>query len=581
MKSSLLKRLNTLVLAACLALSLAACGGDSGSSSSSQQESTAPESSSSTPADSSDVSELNDSAAADPMAKYDPPITISSIFVVDDTIKYKDGESYEDNAWLRAYRDELGINIEYKWTVPQVQASDKINVLIATNDLPDLMNVDMKQLQRLVDSREENIAPLDEVFNNYATELTKSIRPLDNIVFKSANFNGQLMALPHNATTGLDRVPVLWIRQDWLNNLNLKAPATIDELTAVAKAFVTQDPDGNGEDDTYGIGLTKDILSSFSGADALFFAYGAYPGSWIEADDGSIVYGSIQPEMKDALLKLQEMYASKIFDPEFGTKDSGKVAEYTSSGRIGIEMGMMWNPSWPLNSSKDNEPEADWTAFPLATVSGDPVVSIVDIPVSNYVVVNRNCEHPEAVVKMLNLFYEKVFGENADPQTYWETSDGIQAFKYAPIMSEKLYQNLDTHKHCLEALEKNDTSALTSIEMSYYEKIKNTLDGSVLGADWCMNAIYGENSAFTVLDNVESQQSYGYNAFYGAPTETMATKGSNIVANAGVLSKMENEVFTKIIMGDSIDTFDSFVSDWSRLGGQQITEEVNEWYSAH
>ncbi len=213
-------------------------------------------------------------------------------------------------------------------------------------------------------------------------------------------------------------------------------------------------------------------------------------------------------------------------------------------------------------------------------MDGSPVVSVVDIPVSNYVVVNKNCEHPEAVVKMLNLFYEKVFGENADPLTYWETPDGIQAFKYAPIMSEKLYQNLDTHKNCLEAIEKDDPSSLSAIETSYYEKIVNTLNGSVLGADWCMNAIYGEEGAFTVLEQCEKENSYLYNAFYGAPTETMATKGSNIVANSGVLSKMENEIFTKIIMGASIDTFDSFVNDWNRLGGEQITAEVNEWYAA-
>lgn len=45
----------------------------------------------------------------------------------------------------------------------------------------------------------------------------------------------------------------MWIRQDWLDNLGLEVPRTWDELAAVAEAFVTQDPDGNGEDDTIGI----------------------------------------------------------------------------------------------------------------------------------------------------------------------------------------------------------------------------------------------------------------------------------------------------------------------------------------
>jgi putative aldouronate transport system substrate-binding protein len=60
-----------------------------------------------------------------------------------------------------------------------------------------------------------------------------------------------------------------------------------------------------------------------------------------------------------------------------------------------------------------------------------------------------------------------------------------------------------------------------------------------------------------------------YDAFYGAPTPTMVDRLST-------LEKMEDEVFTRIIMGQSVDTFDKFVEDWKRLGGDQITKEINE-----
>ena len=35
----------------------------------------------------------------------------------------------------------------------------------------------------------------------------------------------------------------------------------------------------------------------------------------------------------------------------------------------------------------------------------------------------------------------------------------------------------------------------------------------------------------------------------------------------------------KIIMGADISLFDDYVQSWYSLGGQQITDEVNEWYS--
>ncbi|MGG3280993.1 hypothetical protein [Paenibacillus solani] len=43
---------------------------------------------------------------------------------------------------------------------------------------------------------------------------------------------------------------------------------------------------------------------------------------------------------------------------------------------------------------------------------------------------------------------------------------------------------------------------------------------------------------------------------------------------------MLKETFTKIIRGAaSVDEFDQFVLNWKNLGGDQITQEVNEWYA--
>lgn len=63
------------------------------------------------------------------------------------------------------------------------------------------------------------------------------------------------------------------------------------------------------------------------------------------------------------------------------------------------------------------------------------------------------------------------------------------------------------------------------------------------------------------------------NEFYGLPTATQVAKGAQ-------LDKMMQESFTKIIMGAPMDEFDKFVASWKSLGGDQITAEVNDWYSS-
>ena len=46
------------------------------------------------------------------------------------------------------------------------------------------------------------------------------------------------------------------------------------------------------------------------------------------------------------------------------------------------------------------------------------------------------------------------------------------------------------------------------------------------------------------------------------------------------LEAMEAEVFTSIIMGEDIAAFDKYVEDFFKLGGTEITDEVNAWYQS-
>ena len=64
---------------------------------------------------------------------------------------------------------------------------------------------------------------------------------------------------------------------------------------------------------------------------------------------------------------------------------------------------------------------------------------------------------------------------------------------------------------------------------------------------------------------------YVRSAFKGISTDTMVQKQSSLDA-------LQDEAFTKIIMGEPLDSFDSFVEQWKSLGGDDITSEMNEIY---
>ena len=82
------------------------------------------------------------------------------------------GQTLEDNFWLDTYRDELGINVVYDWIVKgDDEYSQKINITIATGELPDIMSVTATQMVQLAEA--DLIADISDVYEAYAADFTK------------------------------------------------------------------------------------------------------------------------------------------------------------------------------------------------------------------------------------------------------------------------------------------------------------------------------------------------------------------------------------------------------------------------
>ncbi|MFC5402756.1 extracellular solute-binding protein [Cohnella soli] len=537
----------------------------------------APPSSASAP--SSQSAEPTESAAAseeiDPVGKYATPINISTAMAITGSMKFPPGDTIDNNVWTRSYLDDLGIQLKNDWTADASTFEQKMNVSIASGNVPDLIPVKAVQLKQLVDAN--MVEDLTEVWNKYASPLTKQIFTEEgNIALDSATFNGKLMAIP-SVSGSFDASTLLWVRSDWLKKLNLPEPKTIDDVVKIADAFTNQDPDGNGKKDTIGLELQKELYernSGYAGIDGFMFGYHAYPRFWIKDASGNLVNGSIQPEVKAALLKLQEMYKAGLIDKEFGSKDTNKAAEPQGAGKNGLSYGHMWNPLFPFNASRDNDPKAEWTAYPIVSVDDKPAMPGITQSINDFVAVKKGYANPEAAIKMLNLYIERNYGKSKTLETlqkYAKTPDGIEVFKFAVMRAGSSKQNLNIHLSVTEALKSKDTSKLDPTQKETYDLITKYLSGSGTTAEWSQDRIFGETGSFRAMNEYAKNNLDYYNEFYGTPTKTMAAKQST-------LDKMEYEVFTKIIMGDSIDKFDKFVQDWKKVGGDEITKEVNEWY---
>lgn len=572
MKFNYLRRAVSLVMAISMTAALfTACGSqNSADSSASSAQSTASSSAGSSAA-----------AVKDSLGKYDPAIDVSFVRGIDDDLAANilpktPGETLDDNRWTKLYKDELGINIKYAWTVKGNETSDaftqKINVTLASGDLPDVVLVNPSQLKQLVDS--DMVEDMTQYYNDYASDLLKKYMNEEgsgNI--DSVTFDGKMMAIPEIVAFN-EGAQYLWIRNDWLKKLNLQPPKTMDDVQKIAEAFTTQDPDGNGKNDTYGLPVTKDLYSGCMGTEGFFAGYHAYPNLWVEDSSGKLVWGSTLPETKVALQKLADMYKAGQLDKEFGVKDGGKVAETIAAGKVGLDYGAQWNPMYPLISNFNNDKNADWTGYPLVSADDKKVMVPLKFNQTRIFAVKKGFKNPEALVKLMNMHLEKNWGATADFNKYYMPVEngGVGVWKFSPVCPYPPFKNPDAFEAIDAARNSNDFSKLTGEP----KVIQGNIEAYEKGDDsqWGWEKIYGKDGVFRNMIEYKKNDQLLKEKFTGAPTATMAEKKTT-------LDKMEKEVFVKIIMGSaSIDEFDKFVSDWNKLGGEAMTKEVNEWYDS-
>ena len=529
------------------------------------------------------VSEAEGTAKEDlPLSKYPETVTVHLGGSLNPNAKLPEGMSYENNSYLDFLSEDLNIKVVYDWIASSSDFDEKMNLCIGSGTIPELMNVNATQYRALL--KYDMIQPLDQYFDDYASDALKGYVESGGEELKKiiSNDKGEMMAIPApNITAG--GINEMWIRQDWLDNLGLEVPRTWDELAAVAEAFVTQDPDGNGEADTIGIlgpGNTDHmnaIGGNQFGLDPLFSSFQSYPQYWLQDEDGTVKYGSIQPETRTALEKIQKLYTDKLIDTEMLVRSN--CQEAVLSGKVGIFFGPWWIGYTVSDATLAGE--ADWRAYFTPLSEDGKYYTHMPDPTSTYVVVSKSCKNPEAAIKIIN--YLIAYGKDwlADG-----TSAKLEVSQFYPLWN--VYENADEIEVSTETLEKylageitmddvdfsqhkllkNDMEAVTELKKEPYDDFsldKWNLDSDLakINLPRLVSLLVGGNPL------VNDKYIPVYNAYSGQ-TETMQAKWAN-------LKKMEEETFAKIIMGKAdISEFDTFVENWKNQGGDQILKEIND-----
>ena len=511
----------------------------------------------------------SEAEAAFEKSKYDPPIEISTVIMPKEFTK---GETNQDNVHDRWMLETLGMKHKDTWYPAGAdQYKQQLQLALTSGEkLPDFVFVptDPVLTNQLIDS--EQFIPVDELFEKYASPIWKEHAASNPELWYPFTKDGKKWNLPILEYTDNDDT-LLWLREDWMQKLNLEAPKTIAELEVIMDKFKNENPDGLAPKDVYplAISLKNNTNTWMGGLDWLFGAYGTVQEQWNKDANGNLEYGSVNPGAKQALAKLKEWMGKSYIHPDTALWDEGKSAEIWTKGNAGVLPGANWVPDWPAPDLLNNVPGSQYKAYPIpAGPNGLIGTKWQNSGVNSSFMINKDAKHPEAII----LYYNYLLENLADPavgspyeygfaQGYdWDIVDGqptndkekikdfFDKFPYitGPARIPGLYMETLVK---LAGGEKAETP---------YEKQQETFRKP---ENWY--------AAKVVMDQIDIRKQ---NYFTGAATPTMIEKWN-------LLRQSELETFNKIIYGKlPVDAFDEFVDNWNANGGEQVTKEVNEWF---
>ena len=528
-----------------------------------------------------------ESTVSDPQkyfCQFDEPFELHVCFGIgSDAVDTLEGDdTAEDNYYTRWLLDNYNIKVVYDWTASQADFDQKLAMSISSDTLPDAWICGPQYWKAA--AKNGQLRDITEDYENYICDELKNLYDVaGERVMEACSYDGALTCLT-GMTVTTEGVSVIMINKKWLDELNLEPPKTLEDVTAVARAFKEAKLAGDATIPILGPANDNRLYSTFNdsfnclmGLDAVFAACGSYPGFFYE-EDGEVVYGSLTPETKEALSILHDWYEEGLLDPEIGIRTTG--FEPINANNCGMFFGQWWDIGFGNPASFTNDPEADWRAYALYADDGKWYTKIPDITAGARFCISADAsdDAARAAIIAVNALYG-----SATNDINVETNEDIAWYPLRLVVAPEDFVDR-AREHCLAVLNDEEDIDLYKGDLTYNEIWQSSQYVKELIPNYTPGQEIGSKDFVISDDNANWQAIYSWiigDAPYStverekevAPVISYMTPSMELYWDN--LESVEKSTMLSIITGEKdISAFDEFVEQWKSEGGDTILEEV-------
>jgi len=356
--------------------------------------------------------------------------------------------------------------VQEKYVLPAVnQANEQLNMMFASGEYTDIIEWNFVTgypggPEKAI--RDENILKLNDLLEENAPNLMKYLKDHPEVDKQIKTDDGSYYGFPFiRGDDYLKTYGGLILRKDWLDELGLAVPTTIDEWHTVLTAF--KEKKGATAPLTF---ISTPRLFDDLQTGAFYGAFGVKRDFFME--DGKVKFGPLEPGFKDFLVTMRQWYDEGLLDKDIATVD-GKIRDANmTSGKSGASYGLAGGGigKW-LKALQDQDPKFDLVGAPYPVLNKGDVPKFgqkdFSAPQGGNFAISPKSENPELAIQALDYGYSEEgalffnFGTEGVSHTM---VDGYPA--YTDMIKENYSQNLGLYTRA--------TGGPTIQDKRYYEQ---------------------------------------------------------------------------------------------------------------
>lgn len=489
---------------------------------------------------------------------------------------------YSENYTLKMMEEQTGVRLDVsEYLVTSSDAATQKQLVLASGDYPDIFLTGFTYAEMLnYGVKDGTLVPLDEYLTTRLSEFP-TIETLYTARPEYLNMltapDGHVYGMNHFSECGHCRAKnKTYVNMDWLEQLGMEVPTTLDEFHDLLTAIKTTDLNGNGEADE--IALTSCEATFISYIINAFLPCEVGSGKFTTIKDGVASFGASTEEYRNALRYMKQLFDEGLIDEAAFTQTSEQMSQVVSGEAPMVGVFSVSGGIYQIDMTNEYAYGNYRLMMPLKTADGAQYAdsqSIANMNAGASFAMTDACENPDAAMKFMDALMNfdtymiRVYGLEGEGWQYAEPG------QTNVLGGEYRYQFLDT----------TVGGSVTTDNVIFYGGPWGALmEYRALWSNrWPDDVLYSDSKYFESRIELETEELSQY-FIETAPdyfflTEEETTEYSEILTNVKDYVKLATAQFITGVKNIDSD-WDSYLGDLERYNVNRFVELYQKGYDS-